>query len=181
MGSTDRGGGDMSLAGTMPPGRPATIARRKLHWRTVLAAAATVITLGSFTASASAVEGAVTFPGGPLTVSIGPLGQCQSSYPNHGNNYYPGTGNVGDCGLFLAFPTAGNPAKGVGKRGLQGQTYGFNGSALGGVGVGSETLDIFEAAAPQSPVTGAGSAAEPYTQTTRYNVVDAESKAPYAE
>jgi hypothetical protein len=131
--------------------------------------------LCAFAPSAGAAE---TFPGGPLTVSVGPLGQCQSSYANHGNNFYPGTGNVGDCGFFLAFPKLGNEPEGVGKKGLAGQTYGFNGTAFGGFGSGS--LDLYEAVS-QSPVTGAGTAGSPYTETTVFKVNDGTEKlTPYA-
>jgi hypothetical protein len=131
--------------------------------------------LGAFATSASAVEetGALAFPGSPLTVSIGPLGQCQSSYALHGNNFYPGTGNVGDCGFFLAFPTAGNVPGVPGTTGLQSQTYGFNGTA------GPFGLDLYKAI-EQTAVTGSGTAASPYTETTVFSVNDVENKAEYA-
>ncbi len=44
-------------------------------------------------------------PGWPAHGLIGPLGQCESSYAEVGNNYYPPFGTLGDCGFFLAFPT----------------------------------------------------------------------------
>lgn len=134
------------------------------------------IGFGPTVASAGAEEaGAISFPGGPLTVSVGPLGQCQSSYALHGNNFFPPTGNVGDCGFFLAFPKAGNvPGVSGTSTGLQGQTYGFNGSAVGGFGAGN--LDLYEAV-EQSAVMGAGTTASPYTETTVFKVNDAEAKA----
>jgi hypothetical protein len=127
------------------------------------------IGLGPTVTGASAEEtGAISFPGGPLTVSVGPLGQCQSSYPNHGNNFYPPNGNVGDCGFFLAFPKAGNLAGVSGmSTGLQAQTYGFNGTA------GPFGLDLYKAV-EQTPVTGSGTATEPYTETTVFSVNDVE-------
>jgi hypothetical protein len=137
-------------------------AGRLTIWSRLVVGVIAVLSLGVFAAGASAEETPVTFPGGPLTVSTGPLGQCQSSYENHGNNYYPPTGNIGDCGFFLAFPEAGNTAP------LQGQTYGFNGAALGGFG--EPPNDLYESSSPQSPVTGAGTAASPYTETTVFSV-----------
>jgi hypothetical protein len=119
----------------------------------------------------SGASAEVTFPGGPLTVSVGPLGQCQSSYASHGNNYYPGFGNLGDCGFFLAFPKENNLAPSGGKEGLQSQTYGFNGFALGGF-ENTGGLDLFKAV-EQQPVTGAGTSASPYSETTIFSVTDA--------
>jgi len=135
-------------------------------------AAFLAIGLGPTVAGASAEEtGAVSFPGGPLSVSVGPLGQCESSYPNHGNNFYPPDGNVGDCGFFLAFPKTGNvPGVSSKSTGLQGQTYGFNGTA------GPFGLDLYKAVS-QSPVTGSGTTAEPYTETTVFSVNDVEEPA----
>ena len=129
-------------------------------------AATTLVALGLLCAgAASASAEAVSFPGGPLTVSIGPLGQCQSSYPNHGNNFYPPSGNVGDCGFFLAFPTTGSGQPGA----LAGKTFGFNGTA------GPHGLENYKAVS-QSPVTGAGTSTSPYTQTTIFEVVDSGPK-----
>jgi hypothetical protein len=125
--------------------------------------------IGTFAQSAGAVEetAPVTFPGGPLTVSISPLGRCQSSYANHGNNYFPGTGNVGDCGFFLAFPTTGTGQPSA----LKGTTFGFNGFA------GPSAIVEYTPVGTQSPVTGAGTAASPYTQTTVFEVEDSSKKA----
>ncbi len=141
-----------------------------------VSAALLALAVGPGAAGASAE---VVFPGGPLTVSVGPLGQCQSSYANHGNNYYPPFGNVGDCGFFLAFPKASNVGPSSGKEGLQAQTYGFNGFALGGFDEGTPGLDAFEAVGPQGPVSGAGTSSSPYSETTVYGVDDA--KAPGTE
>jgi hypothetical protein len=116
-------------------------------------------------AGAEVEPGAVSFPGSPLTVSVGPLGQCQSSYPASGNNYFPEGGNIGDCGFFLAFPKAGvgQPAP------LQGQTFGF-------FGIAGPRLSSSYTPVSQSPVTGSGTVAEPYRQTTVFKVVDSEGK-----
>ena len=71
----------------------------------VLAAGAALAAVsGAFAVSASAEEVATPFPGSPLTVDIGPLGQCQSSYPAFGGNFYFPESPLGDCGFFLAFP-----------------------------------------------------------------------------
>ena len=71
-----------------------------------LLVASSLLAMAALAAGASAV----TLPGAPLTVSTGPLGQCQSSYPGTGNNFYPASGPIGNCGFFLGFPEAGNPA-----------------------------------------------------------------------
>jgi hypothetical protein len=136
-------------------------------WLCVAAMALAGATTGTFASGAGAEGSAITFPGGPLSVSVGSLSQCQSSYANHGNNFYPGTGNIGDCGFFLAFPKALNIEKGVGTTGLQAQTYGFTGFA------GPSGLDLYKAVS-QSEVTGAGTAASPYVQTTVFSVNDVE-------
>ena len=128
-------------------------------------AAAMLVALGLLVVGAASASAEVVFPGGPLTVSIGPLGQCESSYASHGNNFFPPFGNLGDCGFFLAFPTAGagQPAA------LQGKTFGFEGAAgphLPTDGEGGEEYTVVS----QSPVTGAGTAVSPYTQTTVFTV-----------
>jgi len=107
--------------------------------------------------------GVVSFPGSPLTVSVGQLGQCQSSYEGSGDNYYPPEGNIGDCGFFLAFPAsgAGQPAA------LQDTTWGFEGTA------GPNGLDLYTPVS-QSPVTGSGTASDPYTEVTVFKLLDYE-------
>ncbi len=129
-------------------------------------AATTLVALGLVFAGAASAGAEVTFPGGPLTVSIGPLGQCQSSYASRGNNFFPPFGNLGDCGFFLAFPKAG-----VGQPvALGGKTFGFPGTAgphLPGDSEGGEEYT----AVSQTPVTGAGTTVSPYTQTTVFKVM----------
>lgn len=123
--------------------------------RSVLLAAAVLLAIA---ANAAAAE-PVTLPGGPLSVSVGPLGQCQSSYAGTGNDFYPPTGALGDCGFFLGFPELGNPPF------LQKKVFGFPGSRGPG-------LDSQYTALEQRPTTGTGSAADPYTQVTTFAVDD---------
>ncbi len=115
-------------------------------------------------ASAQSDSTAVTIPGAPMTVYVGPRGECQSSYTIAGQvagNYYFGPNPVGDCGFFLAFPkevgVKKNPVS------LAGKTFGFEGQA------GPRGLEEYEPG-PQSPVTGNGSTATPYSQTTTFFV-----------
>ncbi len=79
-------------------------------------------------ASAQSSETAVTIPGNPLTVYVGPRGECQSSYLVHGEvvgNFSSEADQVGDCGFFLVFRkvSPGEPVE------LQGKTFGFDGQA----------------------------------------------------
>ncbi|MCW3067573.1 MAG: hypothetical protein JWL67_198 [Solirubrobacterales bacterium] len=155
--------------GTRGRGRPAGRMRR-LALCTALVALASAGTGALATGASAAEESAVSFPGGPLTVSVGPLGQCQSSYANHGNNYFPPTGNVGDCGFFLAFPSTGTGQPTA----LKEKTFGFEGTA------GPRLPTVYTAVPPQSPVTGSGTTANPYTQTTVFNVETEAPKTIYA-
>ncbi len=168
MPSTDRGGGISSprsvSAPERQPGRPRRT-RLARSSRSLLATALALAGLGTFAASAGAQSDttAVTFPGGPLTVYVGPRGECQSSYLVNGmvaGNFFYGGNQVGDCGFFLAFPT-GQPTA------LKGQTFGFTGAA------GPSGLHEYELVS-QSPVTGSGTAVDPYTETTVFEVKDSE-------
>jgi hypothetical protein len=136
--------------------------------RTKRLAGALLAVVGLFcVVAASASAGTVTLPGGPLSVSIGSLGQCQSSYANVGTNFYPPSSTEGDCGFFLAFPKAtGQSAK------LEDEVYGFPGAA--GPGIGGET-GVEYTAETQGPTTGNGSSSEPYAEETKYKV-EAEEK-----
>jgi hypothetical protein len=143
------------------PGRwrrtAALLSRRR---RGVLVTALAVAGLGALAPAASAEEPlAERFPGSPLTVFVGPLGQCESNYQATGDNYYPEGSELGDCGFFLAFPKTGSgqPSE------LKGKTFGFSGNS--GPGLSSEYTSV-----SQSPVTGAGTTAEPYTETTVFSV-----------
>jgi hypothetical protein len=126
-------------------------------------------------ASAQSDSTAVTIPGTPMTVYVGPRGECQSSYTIAGQlagNYYFGPNPVGDCGFFLAFPKAvegkKNPAS------LEGKTFGFEGQA------GPSGLEDY-APGIQSPVTGNGSTATPYSQTTTFSAKPAGQGAEITE
>jgi hypothetical protein len=141
---------------------------RPTIWSRLVVGAIAVLSLGVFAANASADGGPVAFPGGPLSVSIGPLGQCESSYAGVGGNYFPGEGTLGDCGFFLAFPKAGvgQPTE------LQSTTWGFAGSAGPGLPYAENGKEYIPVS--QSEVSGIGSAASPYTQTTVFEVNTAE-------
>jgi hypothetical protein len=110
-------------------------------------------------APASALGAPVTLPGSPLSVSVGPLGQCQSSYPGAANDFYPSAGALGDCGFFLGFPEAGNPPL------LARKVFGFEGAR-------GPRLQSLYSPLSQSAVSGSGSAADPYVQLTSYEVSD---------
>ena len=115
-------------------------------------------------AAAQSDSTAVAIPGVPMTVYVGPRGECQSSYTIAGQpagNYFLGSNQVGDCGFFLAFPEKSgghsNPAL------LQKKTFGFEGAA------GPSLENQYEPVS-QSPVTGSGTEASPYSQTTVFDV-----------
>jgi hypothetical protein len=128
--------------------------------RTRLAALLLLLALASASSSAPAADAApVTLPGTPLSVSIGPLGQCQSSNPGLPNDFYPPTGTLGDCGFFLGFVESGNPAF------LAKKVFGFEGTR--GPGLSAQYTPI-----SQGAVTGSGSTSDPYTLVTAYSVSD---------
>jgi hypothetical protein len=139
------------------------------------------IGLGPAVSGASAEE-AVAFPGGPLNVSIGPLGQCESSYAGVGGNYFPGAGTLGDCGFFLAFPHVGVGKAGAGQpKALEGTTWGFSGSAGPRIPSDGEGGQEYTSVEPQSLVEGSGTEGSPFTQTTVFGVREAEgAKTEYA-
>lgn len=142
---------------------------RRIYTLLGATAALLAISFGPTVVGANAEETAVSFPGSPLNVSIGPLGQCQSNYPGHGNNFFPEGSTLGDCGFFLAFPTAGSGQP----KELQKTTWGFSGIAgphlpLDGEG-GNEYVPV-----SQSVVSGSGTAASPYMQTTVFEVNTSE-------
>lgn len=105
-------------------------------------------------------QAVVTLPGGPLSVSIAELGQCQSSYPEVGNNFYPAGGAIGDCGFFMGFPESGNPTP------LQRRVFGFQG--IQGPELTSQYVPV-----RQGAVTGAGTSSDPYELKTTFKVSDA--------
>ncbi len=132
-----------------------------------------MIALAALAASASAQSDttAFTIPGNPLTVNVGPRGECQSSYIVGGEvagNYYLGSNPVGDCGFFLAFPSAGTGQP----PGLKGKTYGFEGLAgPGSFGGTPGSITEYEKVT-QLPVTGLGTTASPFSQTTVFRVTE---------
>jgi len=139
----------------------------------LMAAMATLLAVG-FGPTVASASAEVTLPGSPLTVSVGPLGQCESSYAEHGNNFYPPFGNLGDCGFFLAFPKEGAGKAGAGQPAvLEGTTWGFSGAAGPHIPGDAEGGDEY-APVEQSPVTGAGTEASPYSQTTIFSVKEKE-------
>jgi hypothetical protein len=117
--------------------------------------------LAAGTANATA-DGTKTLPGGPLIVSVGSLGECQSSYANVGVNFYPPSGTLGDCGFFLAFPSTQTGA-------LKESVYGFSGSAGPHI-TGAEKNGREYTAIEQGEPTGSGTAADPYTEVTKFKV-----------
>lgn len=129
-----------------------------------LAMVLTLLGLALGAGPAVAEEAAMTIPGSPFSVSIGPLGQCQSSYSGHGSNY-GGSATIGECGFFLAFPSAG-----------AGQPTDLKGTTFGGVAVaGHPGLSLYREDV-RSLVGGSGTAASPYEQITSFDVVDSAKK-----
>jgi len=127
-----------------------------------------VVSLMCIAVANASATGPVTLPGSPLIVSVGAEGQCQSNYLNAGNNFFPGSGTLGDCGFFLGFPEAGNPAA------LRKKVFGFQGIA--GPGLGSTE---YTEVSPGSP-TGSGTSTDPYKLVTVFKVTDTETKLDYA-
>lgn len=146
--------------------------RARLRGRALAVAALALAALGAGSANALA-DGTESINGSPLIVSIGSLGECQSNYLNAGNNFFPSTGTLGDCGFFLAFPEgAENP------KALKKTVYGFTGTA--GPGITMAEGGTLYTAISQAKVTGSGTSADPYTQVTKFAVVDPESKKAFA-
>jgi hypothetical protein len=130
-----------------------------------LIAALAVSGLGAIVANASG-DGTVTLPGGPLVVSVGSLGECESNYPNVGNNFYPASGTLGDCGFFLGFPAGvGNPAA-LEQTSKTGSVFGFTGSA--GPDITDANGGVLYTAILQGPTSGSGSTADPYSEITTF-------------
>jgi len=133
---------------------------------------ALVLTAAMLAASAASAlaDGTVTLGGGPLIVSVGSLGECQSSYPNVGVNFYPPGGTLGDCGFFLAFPVAGNPKALQGEEGKGGTVFGFTGSAGPSIPFDGKGGISYTPVGEQGPVTGSGTSASPYSEITQFKV-----------
>lgn len=116
--------------------------------RLALAVVAVCATLG--TTAGPALAESVAIPGNPMTVYVGGQGQLQAflSGSEDGIYYHP-TEQMGDAGFFLAFPGE--------------SVWGFDGTA------GPFGLEQYEEVA-QEPVTGSGTAADPFSQETVYAV-----------
>lgn len=156
------------------PRRSTGVSRLLRTPKLFLAVAFAVVGLGATAAIASA-DGSVTLPGSPLIVSVGSLGECQSSYPNVGTNFFPPASTVGDCGFFLAFPSSGSEQPAT----LKEKVYGFSGAAGPGIpgdGEGGAEYTFIE----QGAVTGSGTSSDPYSEITKYKITDAGEKKDYA-
>ncbi|HEX4482508.1 MAG TPA: Ig-like domain-containing protein [Solirubrobacteraceae bacterium] len=155
---------DIDIGGRRLPEARGKAAKRIGRLTTAVLAVAGLLSLGVVSASA----GTVTLPGGPLVVSIGSKGQCQSNYVNAGNNFFPGEGTEGDCGFFLGFPEAGNPTA------LKEKVFGFHG--VEGPRLGSTE---YTEVSPGSP-TGSGTSSDPYKLVSTFKVTDTETTLDYA-
>jgi hypothetical protein len=135
--------------------------------RGILAVCLAAIGLLCASAVNASADGTVTLPGSPLIVSVGTLGECQSSYANvTGANFYPPTETLGDCGFFLAFPPAvGNPAA-LEQTGKTGSVFGFTGSA--GPHITDVEGGILYTTVSQGAPSGSGTAADPYKEITTF-------------
>jgi hypothetical protein len=146
---------------------PRGLSRPKTRTRALVAMLLAVAGLGLSAVSASA-DGTVTLPGGPLIVSVGSLGECQSSYPNVGVNFFPPSSTLGDCGFFLAFPEASNPTP------LKNKVYGFEGAA--GPHITTASGGRLYTEVKQEPPTGSGTTADPYREVTTFKVRGTDAK-----
>jgi hypothetical protein len=95
---------------------------------------------------------AVPLGGSPLNVYVGDQGQLQAFRTDSGSGiFFAPSDTTGDAGFFLAFPATE-------------KVFGFSGSA------GPFGLEEYEPVLPQSPVTGAGTAADPRKLVTVYKI-----------
>jgi hypothetical protein len=126
----------------------------RLRHSCALAAAAAI----SLWLAASAPAATVAIPGNPLTIHVGERGQLQAYRAGEpsGIFYEPAT-LAGDAGFFLAFPDPAFAPPALGN-----QVFGFEGSA-GPFGLQNYTPQA------QGPVTGTGTAADPFRQVTSYS------------
>jgi hypothetical protein len=150
--------------------------------RSLLAVTLGIAMLGVFAAGAAAAP--IGFGGNPLTVYVDELGQCQTSYLIRGEtsgNFYPGGGNssffspTADCGFFIATPSlpkTGLKAQPTDLRGEAeaGVVFGFNGKA--GPFINTQYVPV-----SNGPVTGSGTAADPFKLVTVYDVTDSTENA----
>jgi|GEM_PF-1470049 len=150
--------------------------------RSLLAVALGIAMLGVFAAGAAAAP--ITFGGNPLSVYVDELGQCQTSYLVRGEtagNFYPGGGAssffspTADCGFFIATPSS--PSSGLNPQpsdlrgeGNAGVVFGFDGNA-------GPFIDTQYVPVSNGPVTGSGTAADPFKLVTIYDVTDSTENA----
>jgi len=138
--------------------------RRGASLRRLLAATAAIGALLAATASVALAD-PVAINGNPLTVYVGPQGQLQGYLAGSDQGiYYSPSQTLGDAGFFLAFPAGGaGPAALTDPEGdgSIGSVWGFDGSA------GPSGLSLYTNPA-QNPVTGSGTAADPFSQVTSY-------------
>jgi hypothetical protein len=133
-------------------------------YRKTLAALLAAVAAAVAATPAHAEDAVTTIPGNPMTVYIGARGQLQALRAgDRGGIFFPTAQQTGDAGFFLAFPgvPGQNPA-------LTGDVYGFSGHA-GPIGLSLYTP------VGQAPVSGAGTAADPFRQVTAYNVLNAST------
>jgi hypothetical protein len=127
--------------------------RRSRLWIALL----TTALLSAATATTALGAEAVPLGGSPLNVYVGDHGQLQAFRTDSGSGiFFAPTDTTGDAGFFLAFPSGypGEPAAKV---------FGFSGSA------GPFGLDEYEPVS-QSPVSGAGTVADPLKLVTTYKI-----------
>jgi hypothetical protein len=139
-------------AGRVYSGLP--LAPSRLGLCRALAAAAVLCAL----TAGSAAADTVAIPGNPLTVHLGEQGQLQAFRAGQASGiFYAPSDPYGDAGFFLAFPDeTGAPS------GLDHRVFGFEGSA------GPSGLEPY-VPATAGPVTGSGTAADPFSQITIYS------------
>lgn len=149
------------------PDRRGRLPLRTKRLATALLAVAGLLCVGAAGASA---DGTVTLPGSPLTVSVGSLGECQSSYANvTGANFYPPSDTLGDCGFFLSFPPAvGNPTA-LEQTEKTGSVFGYEGSASSaGPFISTTPGGVVYTAISQGPSSGSGTSSDPYKEITTF-------------
>lgn len=144
-------------------------------------AAATLAAVGALVASSAGPAAAYptdhafsAIPGSPLTVWIGDVGQLQAKRDTDTANifFYP-SDQIGDAGFFLAFPTVtGSPVQNTA---LEGRVFGF----MGGAGPYFDDEDEYVPVS-QTPATGSGTPADPFTQVTTYAIEDGAPATRYA-
>jgi hypothetical protein len=128
---------------------------RLLSPRFVLVTIAALTLLGGVATSAHAASTAI--PGSPLTVHVGDRGQLQAFRTGQESGiFFRPDLFEGDAGFFLAFPDAT-------QMGLTGKVFGFEGW------VGPTGLEAYHPVS-QGPVTGTGTAGDPLTQVTTYEI-----------